>query len=428
SPVVVAWRRDLRSPLATGGRATAEGGEVLARRALAVAQVAASVVLLTGAGLLLRGFALAGEEEGAGPGFDPRDTLTFQLRLPEPDGRERGLLLAELDRRIGALPGVVDAGAATPGAWLGLGTTDRVQAICLECAMYPGLRPTSSALARIHAVSPGFFAALGAPVPRGRELGPGDRDGAPRVAVINDTFAARLFPSRFPVDPLGKRIQLGGARGEWYTVVGVVEEVRAPGIGSGSAPVPAVYLSTLQHPPAVVSVAVRAAGDPMALLPAVEGAVRAAAPRAALSDAMTMERHLARFRAPLAWLAALLAALAAAALLLATSGLHGVMAYDAARRTREIGVRMALGARTGHVVRMVLGQGLRIVCAGAALSLFGALALGRLLQLLLAGVEPFDPLLFAGIALLLGIVALLAGHGPARRAATVDPQVSLRAE
>jgi predicted lysophospholipase L1 biosynthesis ABC-type transport system permease subunit len=248
------------------------------------------------------------------------------------------------------------------------------------------------------------------------------------VAVINDTFAARLFPSRFPVDPLGKRIQIGGSRGEWYTVVGVVPEMRAPGIGSGSAPVPAVYLSTLQHPPAVVSMAVRTAGDPMALLPAVEQAVHAAAPRAALSDATTMERHLARFRAPLAWLAALLATLAAVALLLATSGLRSVMAYNAARRTREIGVRMALGAGTGDVVRMVLGQGLRIVCAGAALSLFGALALGRLLQLLLAGVEPFDPVLFGGIAALLAVVAMVASHGPARRAAAVDPQVSLRAE
>jgi putative ABC transport system permease protein len=430
SPVGVAWRRELRSFLATGGRSTAGAGEVFTRHALAVVQVAASVVLLTGAGLLLRGFALA-EEDGAGLGFDPRDTLTVQLRFSGLDGQgdpDRQRLYAELVRRITALPGVVDMGVATLGTWVGLGTTDRVTAVCLKCQMYPGFKPTSSALTRIHAVSPNFFGAVGAPLLRGRDLGLRDADGAPRVAVINDTFAARLFPSRFQVDPLGKQIQIGGSQGEWYTVVGVVDDIRAPGIGSGSIPVPALYLSTLQHPPAVANLAVRTTGDPMELLPAVEAAVHAAAPGAVLSDAMTLERYLERFRAPLGWFAALFSTLAGVALLLATSGLQAVMSYNASRRTREIGVRIALGARTGHVVRMVLRQGLRITCVGAALSLFGALALGRLLQLLLAGVEPFDPLLFGGIVGLLGCVALLASYGPARRAASVDPQISLREE
>jgi len=428
APAGVAWRRDLPRLLSTGGRATAGRGERRTRQALAVALVAASTVLLTGAGLLLRGFALPGAES-TGPGFDPRDTLAVQVRLPGTDGlRERQLQYAEMGRRIAALPGVADVGVATPGTWLGLGTTDRVTAICLECEMYPALRPTSSAPARIHAVGPGSFGALGAQVLQGREFAPGDVAGAPRVAVVNATFAARLFPSRLPVDPLGKRIRVGGREGEWYTVVGVVGDVRAPAIGSGSVPVPAVYLSAFQHPPSVVSLAVRATGDPMGLLPAVEEVVRAVAPGATLADGTTLERYLARFRAPLGWFAAVLGALAGVALLLAASGLHGVMAYDASRRTREIGIRMALGAGTGDVTRMVLGEGLRITCVGAVASLFGALALGRLLHLLLAGVEPFDPLLFGGICGLLGGVALLGSHRPARRAASVDPLVAFRTE
>lgn len=430
APAGVARRRDLRRYLATGGRATAGPGERWTRQALAVVQVAASIVLLTGAGLLLRGFALPGRE-ATGLGFDPRDTLTVRVRLPETDApalRERQLVYAEMGRRFAALPGVVDAGVGTPGAWLGLGPADRVTAICLECEMYPALRPTSSAPARIHAVGPGFFGALGAPVLRGREFAPGDAAGSPNVAVVNATFAARLFPSRLPVDPLGRRIQVGGSEGEWYTVVGVVGDVRAPGIGSGSVPVPAVYLSALQHPPSTVSVAVRATGDPMGLLPAVEAVVNAVAPAATLSQAMTLERYLARFRAPLGWFAAVLGVLAGASLLLAVSGLHSVVAYNTSRRTREIGIRMALGAGTRNVTRMVIGEGLRITCLGAAVSLFGALALGRLLQLLLVGVEPFDPVLFGGICGLLGCVALLGSYRPARRAASVDPLVALRTE
>lgn len=430
TPLAVAWRRDPGRFLATGGRATAGRGEVFTRQALAVVQVAASLVLLTGAGLLLRGFALPGAES-SGPGFDPRDTLTVQLRLPDPDApgsRERQLLYQELSSRIAALPGVLDVGMGTPGAWLGLGTADRVIGVCPECEMAHVVQPTSSTFARIHAVGPGFFAALRAPVLRGREMRPGDTGGAPAVAVINDVAAHRLFASRLEVEPLGKRIQVGGSEGGWYTVVGIVDEVRAPGIGSGSHPVPAVYLSALRHPPAVVDLAVRATRDPMALLPAVAAVVRDVAPEATLSDAMTMESYLARFRAPLAWFAVVLAALAGVALLLAATGLQSVMAYDATRRTREIAVRMALGATDRDVVRMVLGRSLRITAVGAAVSLFGALALGRALQLLLAGVEPFDPLLFGGIAGLLGCVALLASYRPARRAASVDPQVSLRAE
>jgi predicted permease len=427
SPVRVVWRRDLRRFMTTGGRATASRGEVTTRQALAVVQVALLLVLLTSAGLLLRGGAsgVGGEAE---LGFDPRDTLTLQVRLPEaqglgPDGRS--VVLERMHDRIAALPGVVDTSLSTPGAWLGLSTTDRVTAFCMECFIGTMPRQLNRGPARVAAVSPGFFAALGAPVLRGRELDPSDGDDAANAAVISRTFAYRLFPNG---DPLGKQIQVGGRGGEWYTVVGIVGDIRARGIGSGAEATPALYLSALRHPPSVINLAVRTSDDPMRLLPTVEEAIHALAPQATLAHAMTMGEYLARFRAPLYWFAVLLGVLAGVALLFASSGLQSVMSYNVTRRTREIGIRMALGARIKDVTHMILGQSLHITARGVMLGLFGAIPLARMLQVLLSGVEPFDPLLFGGTAVLLAAAALLASHRHAQRAASVDPQISLRAE
>ncbi|MDQ3525143.1 MAG: ABC transporter permease, partial [Chloroflexota bacterium] len=393
SPAGVAWRRDLRRFLTTGARSTTGRGEVFTRQALAVVQVASLIVLLTSAGLLLRGFASA-EGDSRQLGFDPRDTLTVQVRFPEPQGSDSGegqALHGKVRDRIAALPGVVDTSVSTPGAWLGLGTTDRVTAVCAECYIGTLPRKINRGPARISAVSPGLFDALGASVLRGRELDPNDGVDSANVAVINHTFAYRLFPNG---EPLGKQIQIGGKDGEWYTVVAVVDDIRARGIGSGAEPVPGLYLSALQHPPSVVNLAVRTSDDPMRYLPTVEKVIHALAPEATLAHAMTMEQYLDRFRAPLRWFAVLLGVLAGVALLFATSGLHSVMSYNVTRRTREIGIRMAVGARAKDITRMVLGQSLRITIMGVMLGLFGALPLARLLQLLLRGVEPFDPLLF----------------------------------
>jgi ABC-type antimicrobial peptide transport system permease subunit len=268
---------------------------------------------------------------------------------------------------------------------------------------------------------------LRVPVLHGREFGPTDTVGAPRVVVVNKAFVNRFY---LVDNGIRRNVQLHGISvdGPWYTIVGVVEDIRAEGLGSGTEPVPKVYLSALQHPPSGVGLAVRTTGDPMRLFPAVEEAVHFLAPEAKLSGAVTMEQYLARFRAPLRWFAVLLGVLAGVALLLATSGLHSVMSYNVTRRTREIGIRMAVGARAKDITRMVLGQSLRITIMGVMLGLFGALPLARLLQLLLRGVEPFDPLLFGGISVLLGSVSLLASYRPAQRAASVEPQISLQAE
>jgi putative ABC transport system permease protein len=252
----------------------------------------------------------------------------------------------------------------------------------------------------------------------------------PAPAILSVTVALglgayRLFPNG---EPLGKQVQVGGGDGEWYTVVGIVRSIRARGIGARAEPFPALYLSTLQHPVTVANLAVRTTGDPMGHAPLVATAIRAVVPDAVLLDAMTMEDRLRRFQAPLRWFAAAFALLAISALVLAAAGLHGLTSYAVARRTREIGIRMAVGAEVKDITRMILGQSLHTTLVGAVLGLIAVGGVARLLQLLVIGVEPFDPLVFGGVAVLLVGTALLASYRPARRAASVDPERCLRSE
>jgi putative ABC transport system permease protein len=420
APLRATFRRNLHAALTTAARATPGRHEGDARRLLVTLMVAASLVLLVSAGLLLRSLPATGSS--VGPGFDARDTLTFGVELPGGSAKERAAALEALYVRLAALPGAESASVSTAGAWGGIGTTDLAHALTGNPA-HPGiLRPT-----RYHAVSPGFFRALGVPVLQGREFLPSDGTGAPGVAVVSRTFADRFLPS---LDPVGKVVQLGGARleGPWYQVVGVVDEVRAPGVGSGAEPFPALYLSALQHPPRTAAVAVRARGEPRALLPAVRGALRSVHPALSPRAPSTLEAELRRAQAPIRWFARVFGGMAAVAVLLSAAGLYGVIAYGVARRTREIGVRMALGARAGEVVRMVVGQSLRLVTVGALLGGMVALGLARLLQLLFFGVDPTDVGLYAGVVGVLWGAALLASALPARRAARVDPSVALRAE
>ncbi|HEX8320389.1 FtsX-like permease family protein [Longimicrobium sp.] len=424
SPVSVAWRRDLRRFLTSGGRATATRGEAFMRNTLAVAQIGAVLVLLTSAGVLLRGFASSSEDLPTAS-FDPWGMLTAEVRLPDAGGltsADRHLAYEGMLRRVAALAGVADTSIGSAGAWVGLGQSDFVHALTGSPTAPGWLKP-----ARYHAVGPGFFRTLGVRVVHGREFGAADTAGAPRVVVVNQAFAS-VF--RLVGNGVGRKLQFHRANldGTWYTIVGVVEDIRAEGVGSGGEAVPKVYVSAWQHPPRSVGLVVRTAGEPMALLPAVEEAVRGSATGAELAGGMTMGAYLARFRAPLRWLAVVFGAVAAAALVLGTWGLHGVMSYNVARRTREIGIRMAVGTRRRDVSRLVFVQSLRIVGLGIVVGVIAVSGIAGLLQLLVSGVEPFDPVLFGGIAVILGSVALLASYRPARRAAAVDPQISLRAE
>ncbi|CAN5159236.1 hypothetical protein BH20GEM2_BH20GEM2_14210 [soil metagenome] len=426
APALAAWRRDLHGALTTGGRATADAREGGQRNVLIVLAVAVSVMLLTCSGLLLRGFhSLQGD---GGTGIDSQSTLTLQLDLTQPryaTDAERAAFYQTTLARIAALPGVVDTSVASRGAWMGLGNADRVRAVCPECVRGSMILPVTQGIVRHHVVSPGFFAAHGVPLVRGREFAPTDAAETPSVAVIDESFAYRLFPNG---EPLGKQIQVGGRQGEWYTVVGIVRGIRARGIGMGSEPVPSLYLSALQHPPRSVGLAVRTTTDSMTLAPAVEAAIHAIDPAQNVYAAMTMEAQLARFLAPLRWFSLVFGALALLAVLLCAHGLYGVISYNVARRTREIGIRMALGAQLRQVMEMVVRQSLRLTALGTFFGVIGALSVARLMQLLLLGVRPLDPVIYGGVALLLGVVALLASYLPARRAARVNPTVALQAE
>lgn len=423
APARAAGRRDLYPALNVAARATPGPPEGWQRRLLVTLQVGATTTLLTCGALLLRGFDTAGSV--AGLGFDPRDTLTVQVDLGAAryaDPRVRLSFQRRVLAGVEELPGMRAVSLASTGAWMGLGTEDWV--LAQGMAPFP-LPPAVVRRARHHAVSPGYFAATGVPLTRGRDFGAGDAAGTRPVAVVTESFAGTMLPG---VDPIGKPIRIGGEQGTWYTVVGVVGEVRARGVGSGGDITPAVYLSTLQHPPRSFGVAVRTAGDPMAAWAAVRDVLRVAGPGAAAYAPMTMGERLERFAAPLRWFAGVFAVLAGVATLLAAVALHGVVSHTVARLTREIGVRMAVGAQAREVVRMVTGDTLRLTLRGAVLGLWGGVSLARLLQFFFLGVDPFDPVVYAGITVVLGGTALAASWVPARRAAGVDPMVALRAE
>lgn len=421
-PALSGARRNLVSALATGARATAGPAEGLFRKVLTVLQFAASAALLTGAVLLVRG-----SVPNAGPaalGFDPRDTLTLTIELP-PGEADRAAVQQQLMAEFGRLPGVTAASASSPGAWLALGPADKLHTRCSRCLMGGLATPILVGAPRHHAVSPGYFRSMGIPVLKGREFGPGDGASGVPVAVVNQRFAVTLLPR---AETVGQRVSFTGAFGQLYEVVGVVGDPRPRGLGSTTAPEPAVYVSTLQQPPRELGIALRTGGDPLRHEDAVRGVVSRTAPGARVRDVMTMESVLDRHRAPLRWFAVLLAALAAGALALSAGGLYGVMTFMVARRTREIGIRMALGAAERDVTRQIVGEALRITLWGAGIGGLGAVTLARILQVQFQGVRPLDPLSYLLVAILLGAVTLGAAYVPARRATRVDPMVALRAE
>ena len=423
APARRAGRGDLHAHLTVGERATPGPYDAWVRRVLVVAQFTASMGLLVGAGVLVRGS--VPDARAAGPGFDIHDTLTLRVDPPaalraRPAERARALDAAVAAVR--ALPGVRAAALGSPDAWLNLGPVDDVTAFCRECHIGPIMTPVLHGPGRNLAVGAGWFSTLRAPLLKGREFRPGAEF---REVMVNQAFAARLFPGG---EPLGKRVALlpDGPR---YTVVGVVGDLSPRGTGTPMEAARAIYLPADRHPPQTAGLAVRAAGgDPRALAPAVEAAVRAVMPGARLSEVMTMEERLADYDAPLRWFAAVLAAVAAAALLLSSGGVYAVVAYGVARRTREIGVRMALGALARQVVRHVVGGGLRLARTGTILGALMGFGVAQTLSMRFRGIPLFDGATWGTVPAVLAAVTLVASWIPARRAARVDPMVALRSD
>jgi predicted permease len=385
-----------------------------------VVELALAVILLVGAVLLLKSFWILRQVD---PGFQAAGVLKAEVQLPAgrypvdfaawPDFKEMHAFTAALLERAARLPGV-EAVAIAGNHPLDPGFTNSFEVVGREAEARSWPEIT------IRRVSPGYFRTVGLKLLRGRLIRDSDGTFAPPVLLINQAAADRFFPGR---DPLGAQIRFWGAD---RTIVGVAANERFHGLAV--RPSIGVYVPLAQAPSAGGAhvLLVRAIADPLALAPAVRAAIRELDPGLAVFGLESLEQTLAGSFAERRFTLVLVGLFASLALLIAAIGLYGVLSFGVARRTREIGVRMALGARPERVLGMVVGEGLRVTLVGITGGLLGALALTRLLASLLFGVTPTDPITFAAVAIFLALEAVAASYVPARRAARVDPAVALR--
>ncbi|MEZ5293606.1 MAG: ABC transporter permease [Vicinamibacterales bacterium] len=417
-PAFAASRPDLRDALQDAGRGAA-GAAPKARRlrsALVVGEVALAVLLSAGAVLLLRSFTSL---LSINPGFSPESLLTMQVTLPErlATADARLAYYDELFERLRAVPGVVAAGGTTR---LPLGSTSVSTTIDVEGRPLPDAELPEVQFRR--AVDD-FFGAMQIPVRRGRGFTREDGPQALPVTIINEAMAARLFPGE---DPIGRRIRTGPnpANSTWRTIVGVIGDVRHTGLEQ--SPAPEMYISHRQGPPVAPFIVLRTSGDPAAIVESVRRSLRDFDRGLALFDIRTMTDVRSASVAPRRFILFLVSSFGLLALILAAVGVYGVMALIVGERTREVGVRLALGARPGVVLRMVLGQAARLALAGIGAGLAATAVLTPLLETQLFGIRPYDPVTFAAVPLLLLAVATVAAYAPARRAMHIDPTQAMR--
>ncbi|MBO0724598.1 MAG: ABC transporter permease [Blastocatellia bacterium] len=412
-PALRLSRPDLNLSLKEGGRGGGLHGRSL-RNALMVGEVALAIVLLVGAGLLTRSFV---KLLNVNPGYRAKNLLTAKISLPPRyrDDSQRSQFYERVLQRLAALPGVAAVGATShlPLTNYNLSSTLRVEGRQPQ----PGEREPSAPVAR---VNPDYFRTMGISLRAGRLINDNDTQDAPSVALLSETLARRLFPNE---DPIGKRLSVGGLNA---TVVGVVNDIRYTGLDGEIEQ--AVYLSYRQLPRSGMTLVLRGGAEPSSLAPALRNAVREIDPALPVYDVMTMNERLSNSVSARRFNLLLLGGFAALALLLAGVGVYGVISYVVTQRAHEIGVRMALGAQSADVIRLFIKQGMAVVLLGVGLGLLGAFALTRVMKSLLFDVGANDPLTFAGVALLLSLVALAACYLPARRAARIDSLASLRHE
>jgi predicted permease len=384
-----------------------------------IGEIALAVLVLVGAGLLLRSFVRL---EQVDPGFRSRGVLTLQLSLPRAkyESRERRVAFyTGLLDRLGALPGVRSVSAARPFPLTGDGWGG---SFAIET------RPVAPGEPLPHAehtvVAPGYFRTLSVPLLAGRDFTEHDDAKAPLVAIVDEELARTAWPGE---SAIGKRINPADRPDSvWATVVGVVAHLRRQ--GPQDAGEQQIYESFLQDPYWTMTVALRTDGDPLALAAPARAAVRDLDPDQPIASVRRMDDLLAAATARYRFNLLLLSLFAASALLLAAVGLYGVISQLVAQRTREIGIRLALGAEPRRVLRLVLGEGLRLAAAGLAVGVAAALLASRVMATLLFEVRATDALVYASVPLLLAAVALLATYIPARRATRVDPTISMRYE
>jgi putative ABC transport system permease protein len=416
APAWQASRRTLGTALKEGGRSAGTSSGQRVRSALLVAEVALSIVLLVGAALLLRSFAKLSSVD---PGFRGDHVLTFRLALPlttYPKGHNRIAFFNRLLEKLQGAPGVEAAGMAQQVPLRG----DYMLAFTIQGKpVEPGTEPS----ANYRAISPGYFAALGIPIVRGRGLAAQDTDRAPLVAVIDQAFAERYFPGE---DPIGRGIDIGNGTDGFVQIVGIVGNVRHDALDD--SPRPTMYAPFTQDTFGQMAFMVRTKDDPAKFAATARqviselDATLPAFSMAPLTEVVNDSVAQRRFSM------LLLSVFAFVALFLAGVGLYGVVAYSVSLRRREIGLRMAIGAERGHVLRMVIGGGMKLAIVGVAIGIAAALLLARYVSTLLFDVTPFDPASYTITAVVLLAVCVLACYVPARRAMAVDPLVALRQE
>jgi len=419
APALQAGKPNLNGLLKEGGRAGAGGCQRRLRDALVTAEVALALLLLVGTGLLVRSF---WRLQQTAAGFKPERILTAVVSLPYTrygDSTNRDVFQRRLLERLAGLPGVESAGLTSDLPWTGY---DENSSFNIEGKTFPlGDGPGG----RYHFISSEYFRTIGVPLIAGRFFNSDDGMEKQSVVLINRTLAERYWPGEKAV---GKRITFTSEPKEqdWRTVVGVVGDVKDR--PDSATAVPAFYFSLAQSPTRQVTLAVRTTAEPSGMIAAVRDELQHLDKNVPLADVKTLETITEGAVAGRRFTFWLVGCFAATALTLAAIGIYGLLSYLVAQRTREIGVRMALGAQTRDVVRLTLKQGMRPTLVGVALGLAGAFTLTRLMSSLLFGVSATDPETFVVSALFLLLIALLPCWLPARRASRIDPMVALRSE
>ena len=427
APALFASRQDLNDRLKEGGRSLAGGRGSGLRKALVAAEVAIAIVLLVGSGLLMRSFL---NLRDVNPGFDPKNLLTMTVSVAgrqQYEGPRRENLYRTLVTNLQGLPGVRSVAMTNHLPLIG-DTWGTNMAIEGRPIPPPGHEMNTT----YREAGASYFATMRIPLLRGREFSERDNLSSPLVVILNETLAKSAFPNQ---DPIGKRITLDTTHPVWLTIVGVIKDVKQSnwtGPLDNEVYIPFLqddkFLNSPQPARAYVSIVIRTDTDAESLIPVVQQAIWSIDRDIPISHLVTMTHAIGNALWQSRFNLLLIGIFSAIAMILAVVGIYGVLAYEVAQRTQEIGIRMALGANRGGIVRLIFGQSLRVVLTGVVIGVAAALGLARLMTTMIYQVQPADPLTYVGVTALVLCVAALSALLPARRATRVDPLIALRYE